>query len=703
MNNVSSNNTTLIINWKVLCLLLMMVIMGLFLVWLYLPLPKPEMPLTTEIYDRNQQLITTFYRENRRQANLSEIPDFLIKAFLAVEDHRFYQHHGINPGRLLKAAWYDIANRSLAQGASTITQQLAKNTYLTQQRTFKRKLKELFYALKLELHLSKDEILELYLNQIYFGHGAYGVKVAAETYFNKGLGELNQAEMALLAGLPKGPGIYSPYTNPKAAQKRLLLTLRRMLECGYITKAEYQNYSKQPLNLPGLSSRRRPAPYFLDLLQDEIADIFTSEPGIIYTGGLIIESTLDLTVQHQAEQSFLNGLPKLTKDRHGLVQPQGALIALDPHNGEIRALIGGTDYNKSQFNRAIQAKRQPGSAFKPLLFATALSKGYTLASKIDRTPKTYLLGATAYRPLDNNNEFTSGQISLRDSLAVSSNVVAVKILESLGIETVLRETARLGITSKLPSQLSLALGSGEVTPLELSTAYLPLANGGYRLKPTTIKRIRDHNGKILYQRISNRELVLNPGVSYLLTQALTGVFKEGGTAANIGKYFTKSAAGKTGTTEDNRDTWFIGYTPDLLTCVFVGCDRYERPLPGAANRIAAPIWANFMNRVITRNTEFPIPDNIIRVPICKETGAKATPDCPNYSEFFLVGTGPMDYCYQHRHIQLKVCKVSNLLPGPHCKHTAEQKFIFGQQPTEICEQCQPKVRIFDWLQRFFAP
>ena len=365
------------------------------------------MPVASEVYDCNHHLLATFFIQNRRPVSLDEVPLFLRQAFLAVEDHRFYQHHGINPGRILKAAWQDLTHHSLVEGGSTITQQLARNAYLNQQRTFFRKLKELFYTVKLELHLSKDRIFELYLNQIYFGHGAYGLKVAAETYFNQNLSRLNQAEMALLAGLSKGPAFYSPYLNPRAARNRIDEVLERMVNCGYITPTEAEVYHHQKLRLPGLHNKKQSAPYFLDQLQDEVARLFPKDPGFIFKAGLRIETTLNPKLQLLAEQSLLQGLPRLCKDAAGLTQPQGSLIAVNPENGDILALVGGTNIQKSQFNRATQAKRQPGSAFKPILYATALEHGYTLASRFDRTPVTYTLGTYAYRPLDQNDEHTS--------------------------------------------------------------------------------------------------------------------------------------------------------------------------------------------------------------------------------------------------------------------------------------------------------
>ncbi len=691
------------LNWRYLATVAAMVGLGGLVIALFLPLPRAQMPVASEIYDRHHTLITTYFVQNRLPIALSEVPPFLCNAFLATEDHRFYQHHGINAGRILKAAWNDLLHGSLVEGGSTITQQLVKNAYLTQQRTFDRKLKELYYAIKLELHLSKDQIFELYLNQIYFGHGAYGVKIAAQTYFGKELDQLNQAEMALLAGLPRGPAYYSPYLHPQEAQNRLEEVLDRMVQCQYITTADFERIRHQPLRLAGLQSRSRPAPYFMALLQAELEKIFPKDPDILETAGLRVETTLDLQLQRQAELALNSGLPRLLQDRSGLTQPQGGLTAVDPGNGAIRALVGGTDITKSQFNRVTQARRQPGSAFKPILYAEALSKGYTLATKIDRTPEVYQTGAQSYFPTDDDNPKATGLLTLREALASSSNVVAVKLLHKLGIAPTLQFAKTLGIASDLPKQLSLALGSGEITPLELTGTYLPLANGGYKVAPTTIQRIIDRTGRVLYQAPTQFKPILNPGVAYLVTQAMTGVLRDGGTAANIQSLIDRPAAGKTGTTEQNRDAWFVGYTPDLLTCVYVGCDHNEKPLPGAANRVAAPIWANFMAKALagTPVRDFVIPDEVTRVTLCRDTGQRATAYCPQQAEYFLTGTEPEDYCDKHRVVRLLVCQRSGRLPSPDCKELAEREFRLGEQPTEVCDICPRQFPFFKWFERLF--
>ena len=690
-------------DWAKLSILTLLILIGGLLVLLYLPLPANRMMLASTVYDRNLHPITTFYLQNREPVPLKDIPSFLKQAFLAVEDHRFYQHHGVNLGRIMKAAWYDLLHHRLAEGGSTITQQLARTLYLNRDRNFLRKLAELFYTFKLEIHLSKDQILEQYLNQIYFGHGAYGLKVAAATYFHKELSQLNRAEMALLAGLPKGPAFYSPYEHPDAARRRLTDVLNRMMDCEYISKAEFRRYRSEPLNLPGLREKKRPAPYFLARLQDEVTALFPQSPDYIFRAGLKIESTLDSNLQQLADQSLSRGLPKLVRDQAGLIQPQGALIVVDPSNGAIRALVGGTDISRSQFNRATQAKRQPGSAFKPILYTAALEHGFTLATLIDRTPKTYYLGAHTYRPLDNEMEQVSGNLSLRQALASSSNVISVKLLEKLGVDRIIRLAGELGITSPLPRQLSLALGSGEVTPLELVTAYIPLANGGYKYTPSTIRRILDSSGHVIYEHTPQPQRVLDPGIAYLITQALTGVLQAGGTAANIGGVLNRPAAGKTGTTEANRDAWFVGYTPDLLAAVYVGCDHNERSLPGGANRVAAPIWADFISQALEGKParDFEIPPNIKVSAVCSETGLLATTFCPKTTEYFLTDTEPTEYCYKHRFIDLRVCKRSGLLPSSYCREREMRRFTLGEQPTKICETCKAQMHIIDWLWYLF--
>lgn len=660
-----------------------------FYINLFGPLPESPMLVATEVYDINNRLAATFFIQHRRPVGLDEIPQFLQQAFLAVEDHRFYEHQGINPGRVLKAALVNLRRGGIEQGGSTITQQLAKNIFLTHERSFTRKIKELYYTVKLELNLSKPEIFERYLNQVYFGHGAYGIKVAAKTYFQKDLKDLNEAEMALLAGLPRGPSFYSPYKNPDTARHRMRLTLHRMLECDFITKDQHDAYVQQSFTLPGLEPHNS-APYFMDRVQREINQLFPDKPDLIYTGGIRIESTMDLRIQEAANQAFTKGLPHLLVDSRGIPQPQGSLIALDPKNGEIRALIGGTDYGKSPFNRATQAKRQPGSSFKPILYAKALESHYTLASSFDLTPKTYMVQGKPYCPTDHGDKEATGRITLRDALASSSNVVAVQLIEEIGPRVIAEFAKEFGIASPLVPSLSLALGTSEVSPLEMAAAYMPLSNGGAYFEPTIIRRVIDRNGRVLYERKPPEgRRVLDPKVAFLVTDALTGVLKPGGTAANIGHRISHPAAGKTGTTEKNRDAWFIGYTPDLLAAVFIGCDNFEKNLPGAANRVAAPIWADFMTAALKGypKTRFKAPFQLFSTTICQATGRMPNPFCPIRHEYFIKGTEPTETCSEHRITQVNLCSISGDLPGPFCYSLTPRILSPLETPENICTIC----------------
>lgn len=673
--------------------LIILSVIAFYLVCLLTPLPTPPVLAASEVYDINNILVATFYDENRRPVELEEVPLFLKQAFLALEDHRFYEHNGVNFGRIFKAAWHNLLHRRIEQGGSTITQQLAKNVYLSNERKLSRKLRELYYTIKLEMRLTKDEIFELYLNQICFGHAAYGVKVAADIYFDKELSELNEAEMALLAGLPRWPAHYSPYKNPKAARERLKQTLRRMVECKYITEEQYEIYSKQELNLPGLKTYKA-APYFMDLIKREIATIFPDDSEIMLTAGWRIESTIDLELQKAANDAFEQGLSKLVKIKDGIpYHPQGAFVAIDPSNGEIRALIGGTDFAKSQFNRAFQAKRQPGSAFKPILYATALKGSFSLASAFELEPKTYIVNGRRYCPTDGRKKDVYGKITLRDALARSSNVVAVRLIEQVGASNVVALAEKLGIKSGLQANLSLALGTSEVTPVELVTAYIPFANGGIAYEPRVIRRIIDSYGNVLYENQSQEGVrVLDSKVAYLVTDALRGVLRSGGTAANIGHKINRPAAGKTGTTNKNRDAWFVGYTPDLVAGVYVGYDQNERTLPNTANRVAAPIWADFMVAAFKGKPvkQFRKPANLISATVCTESGMLPINGCPTRSELFIKGTEPIDECEEHLPIDIKVCSVTGKLPGPHCRQ-AQRTMISKDVPTETCTTCVPQL------------
>lgn len=663
---------------------------GSLLLFLCLPPGSPVQPLTSQVLSAEGEIISFLFEENRQPAVLSEIPLFLQQAILAVEDHRFYEHKGFSPVSFLRAVYHNLFIRQGLQGGSTITQQLAKTGYLYTERSITRKLKEIIFAFRLELHYSKEKILEMYLNQIYFGHGAYGIKTAAQTYFGCSLQELSRMEMALLAGLPKGPALYSPYLNADAARQRVLVVLERMEKAGYLTAEEKEAILNEPVRLPGPVRHPRRALYFLDYVLEETARVLRVEKERLSAMGLKIETTLSLPWQQAAEEALKNGLAPYQKEN----QPQGALVAVNPRTGEIKAMVGGTDYFTTPFNRALYAKRQPGSAFKPFVYLAALDAGYTLVSTIACHPLALEDPSGLYEPVDYGaRPYHYRDLTLRQALAESCNVAAVSLHHKLGMTPVIAMARRLGISSPLPPHPSLALGTAEVTPLELLTAYLPLANGGQAVKPWAVKAVYDPLGKLLWQHRHQTRPVLDPRLAFLITSALQDTLKPGGTAAEAGQKLKYTAAGKTGTTQGNRDAWFAGYTPNLAAVVFIGHDQ-NRPLPGGGGKLAAPVWVNFVNKALEGQADrgFFIPEGIVSHTVCRETGLLATPACPSGKEYFRAGYAPVLYCSQHRYLRFHVCAHSGLLPGPNCRRLEEKEFLWGEQPKEHCKECQQPPR-----------
>jgi len=687
------------LNWRLLVQRAFLGAAGFLLLILCLPLAPPEQPVTTRILSANGEVISLLYRENRELAALAEVPLFLQQAFLAVEDHRFYQHNGFSPVSFARAVYHNLFVREGLQGFSTITQQVAKNGYLSAEKTLIRKLKELFLALRLELHYTKEEILELYLNQIYFGHGAFGVKTAALTYFGRPLSALNRREMALLAGIPNGPALYSPYLNRERADQRTKTVLDRMVKVGYISAAEKEEILKEEIRLPGLKKTPRQALYFLDFALEEASEILKVSKEQIQNLGLTIETTLALPVQKAAEEALKNSLVPLQKN----LQPQGALIAADPATGEIKAFVGGTDYTKTPFNRGLHALRQPGSAFKPFVYLAALEAGYTLASTIPCQAVSFTLEGGVYQPRDyGSHPYHGRELTLREALATSCNIVAVTLHQRLGINPTINMARRLGITSALAPNLSLALGTSEVTPLELLQAYLPLANGGQSAPLHAVKRIYNAEGKLIWEQKPRSRQVLDPRLAFLLTSVLQDTLGPGGTAAGLRATLQRPAAGKTGTSQENRDAWFVGFTPDLAAVVYIGDDQ-NKPLPAGGGALAAPLWAAFMKKALADvpARAFPVPEGIVTRRICRETGLLATPDCPGYNEYFLFGHEPTVFCARHRKITLQVCQKTGLLPNSYCRKVEEKTFLWGQQPTATCEACQAPTSLWELI--FGAP
>jgi penicillin-binding protein 1A len=655
------------------------------LVALYKNMPRLEYfdynpSLTTKIYDVNGELIADlYYIENRVRVPISQIPQHLQNAVIAIEDERFYEHQGIDFRSLIRAVVIDIKTGSRAQGGSTITQQLAKNAFLTHEKTFTRKILEALLAIQLERKYTKNEILELYLNEIYFGHAAYGVEAAAQTYFGKNVWELNLEECAVLAAVPKGAAYYSPFFNMESAIERRNLVLSKMEELGYITPEEARIAKAKPIEvLPSPNIKTQKASYFIDQVVAQLLERYGSQ--LTYRGGLKVYTTLDLRLQKIAEETLLSYLPEWETNEEGVIQPQGAIIVMDPHTGYIRAMVGGRGTDK--YNRATQAMRQPGSLFKPFVYATALEQGYTLASIIDDSPVSYKnADGSIYAPTNHDNTF-QGPITFRKALQESVNVAAVKLLDSLGIRNVWNLVQALGITTLNRNDdynLAFALGglSRGVTLLEMCTAYSVFTNQGIKTEPILIEKVIDKDGIVLEQNKPKRSVLtqLSSETLYLMNSVLQGVVKsETGTGrrANISGL---PQGGKTGTSDNNTNAWFIGFTPNLIAGVYIGNDAQNRPLQYQGRTItsgdAAQIWANIMKRAmeIIDIGEFPtLPENIINLQVCTETGLLPGPTYNGtvYNEIFIRGTQPDIICNYYRASTAKVCKETGKLATSFC-------------------------------------
>ncbi len=597
----------------------------------------------TRIYASNGELIASLYRENRIFVPLSQIPLHLQQAVIAVEDAGFYQHRGISLRGIARAMWRNLLAGELIEGGSTITQQLARTLFLSQERALSRKIAEILLALEIERRLTKEEILERYLNQVYFGQGAYGVEMAARIYFGKSVGQLTLAESAMLAGLIRAPSLYSPYENFQLAKRRQIIVLDRMVESGYITPEEAEKAKQEPVRLveranAGLIGIR--APYFVSYILPQLLERY-GEDGV-YCGGLQVYTTLDVRMQAVAEKAVRLGIDEAK--RANLRITQGALVAIDPRTGAIRAMIGGYDFRKSQFNRAWQARRQPGSAFKPFIYVTALANGIPPTRIIVDEPLSLEIPGVRekWEPQNYDLKFR-GPVTLRQAVEQSINIPAIKILSELGPQQVIAYAHRMGIKSPLPPVLSLALGTAEVTPLEMASAFGVLAANGIRAEPFAIIRVEDRQGRVLEESIPRREVALKREVAYLMTDILKGVIQRGtGRAAEIGR----PAAGKTGTTDDYRNAWFVGYTPQLVASVWVGNDDNTPMRRVVGGTVPARIWAMFMKEALagTSPEDWPVPEGIVEATVCGSSGLLATGACPNpKKELFIKGTEPTEY------------------------------------------------------------
>jgi len=596
----------------------------------------------TRIYAENGELIASLYRENRQIVPLTDVPSLLQQAVMAIEDERFYSHRGIDLRGIARALWRNFRAGELVQGGSTITQQLARNLFLTQERAVSRKVAEILLALEIERRLTKEEILERYLNQVYFGQGAYGIEMAARVYFGKPVKAVTLPEAALLAGLIRGPSIYSPYRNFGLAKVRQETVLARMAALGTISTQEALAARKArivlaPASNAGLAGIR--APYFVSFILTRLLETYGED--LVYKGGLQVYTTLDPRMQALAEKTVRAGVESAKRRR--LDASQAAIVAVDADTGAIRAMIGGVDFASSQFNRAWQARRQPGSAFKVFVYATAIAKGVPTTRLLDDSPITYQIpGAKDWSPKNYDGKY-SGPVTVRRALERSINIPAAKLLNELGPGQVIETARTMGIESPLQPHLSLALGSADVTPLEMATAFATLANGGLRVQPLSILKVTDTRGKVLEEHRPLRHVGLSPEVAYIMTDLLRGVIERGtGTAAAIGR----PAAGKTGTTDDYRNAWFIGYTRQLSAAVWIGNDDNTPMRRVVGGMVPAEIWAAFMRQAMAPipAADWSPPEGVVVTTVCAGSWQLATPDCPNpRREVFTRASAPTTY------------------------------------------------------------
>lgn len=609
-------------------------------------LPASAISQTSQMLDAQGHIIDTFHAgENRQSVPLKEISPYLLEATLAIEDQRFYDHLGFDLKGMARAAVVNVEHLSREQGASTLTQQLARNLYLTHERTWTRKLKEAMYTIQLEMHYSKDEILGLYLNEIYYGHGAYGAEAASELYFGKHASELTLAESAMLAGIPKGPKYYSPYMDMKNAKDRQRTILQTMADQGIIQQSDAKAAGAELLKFVPLGTSKASgiAPYFRDYIRYIAVDKLGIDERTLSEGGIRIFTTLDPVAQHAAEEAVANGIPEDS-------QQQAALISIDPRTGYIKAMVGGRDYKTNQYNRVFAKTRQPGSSFKPILYLTALQQGVmTPVSKFKSAPTifTYDEGRKTYSPSNYNSKYVGDYIDMRQAIASSDNIYAVNSIMAVGPEKVIDMARKLGIESPMQPVPSLALGTFPISPMEMASAFSTLANGGIRMEPTAILRIEDSKGEVLYEAKPASYSVVDAAHAYVLTSLMESVFDTGGTAGRVSAMIKRPVAGKTGTTAT--DAWLVGYTPELATAVWVGYDK-GRKLTQTEARRAAPIFATYTEAALSAIPPkiFPLPDGVVSVYIDPGSGKLAGKTCPNRRlETFVSGTQPVEVCGVH--------------------------------------------------------
>ncbi|HEX9725958.1 MAG TPA: PBP1A family penicillin-binding protein [Vicinamibacteria bacterium] len=613
--------------------------------------------------------VTTLFGEERakqRWVPLKDVPEILVQAVLATEDRRFFEHTGLDPIGIVRAAWLDIRSGEIQQGGSTLSQQLVKNYFLTPERTIRRKLLEAFLAVILESRATKDEILELYLNDVYLGQrgsfGISGVGQASNIYFSKDVKNLGLEEAALLAALIRAPNTASPFRHPEEAKARRDAVLRQMARHGFIDPREAEAAAARPLRTEAGAVDIGEAPYFVDVLRQELFERYPPES--TSNQNLVVHSTMDRHLQNAAQRAVAEGLVEIEDRLAGNNKPrnvQAALIAMQPSSGDVLALVGGRSYGTSQFNRATEARRQPGSAFKPFVYLAAFERSYEVAraggpagqlfspaSMVSDVPTTFRYQGRSWAPSNYDHRF-AGDVTYRYALSRSLNVATARVGQEVGYERVVRLWDAIGTHSNLQPYPSVVLGAFEMTPLDLATAYTVIANHGVRVDPRFFVSVQDERGRILDSVETASHAVAHPESAYIVTDMMQSVIDEGTAREIRARGFNAMAAGKTGTTNDTRDAWFVGFTPDVLAVVWVGYDN-NRPLGLTGSQAALPIWTRFMKAAVSgrETASFEPPAGVTFARIDTDTGLLARPSCPRVrTETFITGSEPRALCARH--------------------------------------------------------
>ncbi len=608
------------------------------------------------------ELLTSIFNnemEDRLPVSLDAVPKVVIDAIIATEDRNFYSHEGISIRGVFRAIVANVQSKSLGVGGSTLTQQLVKNLYLNPERTFRRKAIEAVMALILEGRYSKDQILEIYLNEIYLGQNGSvqiaGVEQASQVFFGKKVTYLTLPEAATLAGIIRSPNVLSPLRNPERAKGRRDTVLKLMLDQNKISEAEYEDAVASPLSVTKFPRSGRTAPFFVDLVLKELKETYPETQ--LKTEGLRIFTTLDTIMQRSADRSLETGIAALEK-KHKAIRTstsplQGVIVTIQPGTGYVKALVGGRSYGKTQFNRAIQARRQPGSLFKPFVYVTAMDpargpQAFTAATLLDDSPISVRAGNGEWRPQNYDNRF-HGLVTVREALAHSYNIPAVRAAIDAGVPNVIKTATSIGVHSRLEPYPSISLGSFEVTPLEIAYAYSVFANLGVKAEPVSILAVAGRDGKVLESRNVKMKRVAPAGVAYVMNDILQDVFRYGTAARAKSLGFTRPFAGKTGTTSNYRDAWFVGYSPHSLSLVWIGFDD-ARSVRLAGGDACVPIWTSHMNRIggMIPDVDWKRPDDVTSREIDPESGQLATPYCAvTRREIFVAGTEPSAVCALH--------------------------------------------------------